>query len=313
MSGPVNALDITGEPAPAEPQTFEILESRASTVGAFPVRRALPRRQRRTVSAWCFADHMGPASVGAELGLGVAPHPHIGLQTVTWLLEGEVLHRDSLGTEQLIRPGELNLMTAGAGVSHSEEGTGYAGRLHGVQLWVAQPDATRHGAPAFEHLDGLPRDELAPGVEATVIIGAFGSLVSPAKRDTDHFGVDLAFAAGGASLPMRPEHEHAVIVFDGVVRIEDVDVEPGRLVYLGAGRDELYVDSGRGTARALLIGGAPFDDELVMWWNYVARTRDEIIAAHDEWTRRDERFGVVASLLDPIDVAPPPWPRTDER
>ena len=147
MSGPVSTdgdvVTSDGEHH-AAPACVELIEANAATVGRFDVRRLLPRRPRRTVGPWCFADHFGPAAVEPDHGLDVGPHPHIGLQTVTWLVEGEVLHRDSLGSEQPIRPGELNLMTAGHGVSHSEEASsGYRGALEGLQLWVAQPDATR--------------------------------------------------------------------------------------------------------------------------------------------------------------------------
>src|SRR5436190_8491140 len=170
---------------------LELLDSREAEVGAVRVRRALPRRTHRTVGAWCFADHMGPAAVTEEHGLDIGPHPHIGLQTVTWLLAGEALHRDSLGSEQLLRPGQLNLMTAGHGVAHSEEATGsYRGDLHGIQLWVAQPDATRDGPPAFEHRAELPRVEL-DGAVATILVGDLAGTPSPARRDTDHVGAQL--------------------------------------------------------------------------------------------------------------------------
>jgi redox-sensitive bicupin YhaK (pirin superfamily) len=251
---------------------------------------------------------MGPAEVTGERGLGVAPHPHIGLQTVTWLFTGEALHRDSLGTEQAIRPGQLNLMTAGRGVCHSEEGTGYDGSVHGVQLWVAQPDATRDGTAAFEHHAELPRLELGRHAWASILVGAIGETASPARRDTDHVGLDLVIDKGTATLPLRPEYEHAVVVFEGSVTVDDTLITPGHLAYLGTGRDELRLATGD-AAHALLIGGVPFDEPPLMWWNYVARTRDEIVAAHDEWTRRDARFGTVASSLAPIDVPPPPWIR----
>lgn len=285
----------------------EVSESRASQVGELPVRRALPQRDRRTVGAWCFVDHMGPAQLD-ERGLGIAPHPHIGLQTVTWLLEGEALHRDSLGTEQVIVPGQLNLMTAGRGVSHSEEGTGrYRGGVHGVQLWVAQPSTTRDGLPAFEHHGELPRAELDHAV-ATVLVGDFGGAASPARRDTDHVGIDLDVRAGDSTLPLRPDHEHALVVLAGSVVLDSTLVEPGHLAYLGAGRDELGL-SARAPARAVLVGGRPFDEQVLMWWNFVARTRDEIQVAHADWADGAERFGRVDSTLPRTDVDPPPWTR----
>lgn len=309
MSGPVTAADAATEAASAaaEPAVLEITESRSSRVGAFTVRRALPRRARRTVGAWCFIDHMGPATVD-ERGLGIAPHPHIGLQTVTWLLAGEVLHRDSLGTEQVIVPGQLNLMTAGHGVSHSEEGTGrHHGELHGVQLWVAQPSPTRDGAPGFEHHAELPQVELERAV-ATVLVGEALGVASPARRDTDHAGIDLELRPGRTTFPLRPGHEHALVVLGGACIVDGAAVEPGHLAYLGVGRDEITVTT-KAPTRALLVGGVPFDEQVLMWWNFVARTRLEIADAHRDWTVGADRFGEVDSGLARIEVDPPPWAR----
>lgn len=309
MSGPVSAADAPTETdtGAAQSRAIEITDSRVSQVGTFQVRRALPRRDRRTVGPWCFIDHMGPATVD-ERGLGVAPHPHIGLQTVTWLLAGEALHRDSLGTEQVIAPGQLNLMTAGHGVSHSEEGTGRSQEhIHGVQLWVAQPSETRHTPAAFEHHAELPAVELGPAI-ATVLVGELAGTMSPARRDTDHCGVDLDLRTGTAVLPLRPDYEHALVVFAGAVEVQGGVVTPGQLAYLGTGRDEITLTAPTPT-RALIVGGVPFEEPILMWWNYVARTRDEIVAAHDDWTGGAERFGHVASSLPRVDVAPPPWRR----
>lgn len=313
MSGPVTSPEDTPAEGGCGDTTpdLELIPSREAEVGRFRVRRALPRRSRRTVGAWCFADHMGPATVTAASGLDVGPHPHIGLQTVTWLIAGEALHRDSLGSEQVIAPGQLNLMTAGAGIAHSEEATGrYEGELHGIQLWVAQPEHTRHGPPAFEHHDELPRLDVGAGT-ATVLVGEVAGSASPARRDTDHLGIDLELRTGTAHLPLDPAHEHAIVVLDGDVTIHGAHVAPGALAYLGTGHDELAVDSD-GPARAMLLGGTPLEDDLVMWWNYVGRTRDEVAEAHRAWTARDtDRFGEVRSPLARIDTAPPPWGRTD--
>lgn len=309
MSGPVTAADAPVDvEGPDTRPALEVTESRTSDVGGIAVRRALPRRTRRTIGAWCFIDHMGPASV-AERGLEVAPHPHIGLQTVTWLVAGEMVHRDSLGTEQVIAPGQLNLMTAGHGVSHSEEGTGtYRGILHGVQLWVAQPTSTRDGAPGFEHHAELPRIDLDSGV-ATVLVGSVDTIDSPARRDTDHVGVDLDLRPGEASLPLRPDYEHGLVVLEGGLLVDGETVEPGHLAYLGLGRDELAVTASS-TTRALLVGGVPFGEDVLMWWNYVARTREEILAAHDDWSAAKDCFGRVDSSLPRIEVSPPPWRRS---
>jgi redox-sensitive bicupin YhaK (pirin superfamily) len=308
MSGPVTAGEATAlesAEAPVVPTAgVEITESAVSQVGEFSVRRALPRRTRRMIGAWCFIDHMGPAIVD-ERGLGVAPHPHIGLQTVTWLLAGEALHRDSLGTEQVIAPGQLNLMTAGHGVSHSEEGTGYLGQLHGVQLWVAQPGHTRHQSAAFEHHAHLPQVELDHAV-VTVVIGEFGDGDSPARRDTDHAGIDLDLRPGRTTIPLRPDYEHGLVVLTGACTIDGATVTPGHLAYLGAGRDEITLTTDEPT-RALLVGGVPFDEAVLMWWNYVARTRDEITTVHRDWTERAARFGHVDSQLPRFEFGAPPW------
>jgi redox-sensitive bicupin YhaK (pirin superfamily) len=231
------------------------------------------------------------------------------LQTVTWLIEGEVLHRDSLGSEQVIRPGQLNLMTAGAGVSHSEEATGtYRGDLHGIQFWVAQPAATRDAAPAFEHHGDLPGDEL-PGCIATALIGNVAGMSSPARCDTDHMGAELEIHAS-ASIPLDRTFEHAVVVLTGALTIDGTAAIPGHLAYLGAGRDDVHLEPNEAT-RAVIIGGAEFTEPLLMWWTFVARTEDEITEAHRDWTARSSRFGSVASPLDAMDTDPPPWGSRD--
>lgn len=309
MSGPVSVEDAEADAecgvAPSE-FTLEITPSREARIDGQTVRRALPRRGRRTVGAWCFADHIGPSVIDDGDGLGIGPHPHIGLQTVTWLLAGEILHRDSLGYEQPIRPGQLNLMTAGNGVSHAEETpVGAPSELHGIQLWVAQPEATRHGDPAFEHHAELPQVEL-PGALATVMVGEFAGVTSPARRDTDHMGVDLALRPGSVRLPLRPDYEYAIVVLEGAVGIGDQLVEPGNLAYLGEYRDELTVTAESPT-RLILLGGVPFESPILMWWNFVGRTREEIDAATESWERDDGRFGTVASELPRLPAAPTPW------
>ena len=308
MSGPVTTEDVPATPGDgeaAESSVVELEPGRVSQVGSLPVRRVLPQRPRKTVGAWCFADHMGPVVRETPGTLGIGPHPHMGLQTVTWLLDGEMLHLDSLGSEQLIRPGQLNLMTAGHGVAHAEEDPGRLRTLHGIQLWVAQPEATRNGEAAFEHHDELPHFELAGG-EGTILVGEFNGLASPARRDTEHLGVELRLRAPGAALPLRSEFEHALIVLEGSVRVSDQVVEPGVLAYLGTARDECRVEV-REPARALLLGGVPFPEKLLMWWNFVARTTEEASEARRQWTVKDERFGAVRSRLERIEVARPPW------
>ena len=303
MSGPVTGqdeapIDCTSAP---EARAVEVTAPKESRVGSLTVHRALPRRGRRTVGSWCFADVMAPVPDAAAGGIG--PHPHIGLQTVTWLLAGELLHLDSLGSEQAIRPGQLNLMTAGEGVAHAEEAPGRGG-LHGIQLWIALPESTRHGDPAFEHHRELPVLDLPAG-QATVLVGALGPVESPARRDTEHVGAELR-ADGDLELPLAETFEHALLPVVGELVVDGTLVPPAHLAHLGVGRASVAV-SARGPSVALLLGGEPFPDELVMWWNYVGRSREEVTQAHADWTARHERFGPVRSTLAEIDVPPPPW------
>jgi redox-sensitive bicupin YhaK (pirin superfamily) len=283
----------------------EVTDSHEAQVGRFTVRRALPRRGRRTVGAWCFADHMGPADVTEGGGLDVGPHPHMGLQTVTWLLDGQALHKDTLGSEQVIAPGQLNLMTAGHAVAHAEEATGhYRGTLEGIQLWIAQPERTRNGTAAFEHHGELPQREL-DGAVATVLVGDLDGTRSPARHDTPLVGVDLDLRAP-TTVPLRRDFEYAVVVMRGAVAVDGTPVVPGQLAYLGLERDELRLDVS-GPTRAILLGGEPFPEPLMMWWNFVARNREEIDAAYASWRDQDDRFGRVRSSLPVIPAAAPFW------
>jgi hypothetical protein len=305
MSGPVTTEDVPPDAGCGTPHAAEVelLPSREAAVGGLGVRRALPRRLRRTVGAWCFADHFGPAAAPATMAVG--PHPHTGLHTVTWLVEGEVLHRDSLGSEQLIRPGQLNLMTAGRGVAHAEETLpGFIGGLHGIQLWVAQPEATRHGAAAFEHHAALPSLALGPTV-ATVLVGEVGAARSPARADTPLVGAELVTTGGPTVVPLAVGFEHALVVLDGTVAVGGEAIGPGVLAYLGEGRDELPIEA-PGPARALLLGGEPLTEQIVMGWNFVGRSRAEVEQAGVAWNAGAERFGTVASALPRI---PAPTPR----
>jgi len=284
---------------------IEVTPSRTAFVGGAQVRRALPIHARRTIGAWCFLDHFGPAPVTPTTATMVGPHPHLGLQTVTWLLDGELLHRDSLGSDQLIRPGQLNLMSAGRGVAHAEDGRDRKARsIHGVQLWVAQPEATRHGAAAFEHHPELPVVELGHGT-ATVMVGTAHDVTSPARHDTPLLGVDLALR-GPVELSLDATHEHALVVLSGRLTVDGVRLAVDDLCYLGGGRDALRLDADEPT-RALLLGGEPFGDDVLMWWNFVARTRGEVESAWQDWETGSERFGEVHSTLERIPAPRPEW------
>ncbi|HEU5007269.1 MAG TPA: pirin family protein [Jatrophihabitantaceae bacterium] len=272
------------------------------------VRRLLPTLGRRMVGAWCFIDHYGPDDIAAEPGMQVPPHPHIGLQTVSWLLDGEVLHRDSLGNEQLIGPGELGLMTAGRAIAHAEQSPApHPALLHGAQLWVALPDAARGVAPAWQHHADLPAFADA-GLTATVILGELGGEVSPGRTHSPLVGADLALAAGArAQLPLEADFEYAVLAASGFAEVDGTVLEPGALFYLGCGRGDVRLVSEPG-ARLLLLGGEPFAEQIVMWWNFVARTGEEIAAARTDWMHSD-RFGTVHDY-DGEPLAAPPLPAT---
>ena len=232
---------------PVEAPGAELTEAREAHVGDMTVRRLLPLRLRRSVGAWCFVDHYGPMAVDGVTGMRVPPHPHIGLQTVTWLISGNVLHRDSLGSEQMIRPGQLNLMTAGRGIAHAEESpVEHDPTLHGVQLWVALPEVSRRTEPAFAHYPDLPGAGFG-GFEATVFLGSLGGAESPALTFSDIVGAELTAARDASGrIPLAPAHEHVIFVAAGSAEVEGTVLRPGQLLYLATGREQVRaVRSGR--------------------------------------------------------------------
>jgi quercetin 2,3-dioxygenase len=302
MSGPVQQPDRRCENEHLA--GVEGREGRRTSVGGLDVTRVLPTKGRRTVGAWCFVDLMGPVDAEKPDPMEVGPHPHIGLSTVTWLLEGEALHNDSLGSEQVIRPGQLNWMTAGHGIAHSELAA--SPPFRGVQMWVAQPEATRHGASAFVHHADLPEVELE-GVSGWLFAGFFAGATSPAHADTPIIGLELALRDGTSVVPTTRSFEHAVVPLDGRVRVGPEVVEEGWIALIPAGIDELPLQAEQDGARLLLLGGEPLGERIEMWWNFVARDRDELTAAWRDWEDRTDRFGDVASPLQRIEAPRPPW------
>ncbi|MFF7588074.1 pirin family protein [Kitasatospora purpeofusca] len=271
----------------------ELLAPReASLGGSTVVRRLLPNLGRRMVGAWAFVDHYGPDDIADEPGMQVPPHPHMGLQTVSWLHAGEVLHRDSLGSLTTVRPRELGLMTSGRAISHSEESPRpHAPLLHGAQLWVALPDAHRHREPAFEHHTDLPT-VTAPGLHATVILGTLDGATSPGTTHTPIVGADLTLAAAtDHHLPLDPDFEYAVLTMSGRTTVDGVPLDPGAMLYLGTGRRTLPLHADT-DATLLLLGGEPFEEKLVMWWNFIGRSGEEILQARNDW-EVGTRFGEV--------------------
>ena len=271
----------------------ERIEIRSAEVGdGLYARRALPHRERRMVGAWCFLDHLGPLDFEAGHGLSVGPHPHIGLQTFTWMIDGEVVHRDSLGNEQVIRPGQVNLMSAGRGISHAEDSIeGRSGRLHAVQLWIALDEAHRHGAPSFRNYPDLPVLE-RDGCRVTLLAGSAFGTTSPVEVFSPLVGMDITAAPGaGIQIPLEAAFEYALLPLAGAVEVDGETFTQEAMAYLGAGRDSATLRSGDAT-HFVLIGGVPFGEEILLWWNFVARTPEEIQAATDDWNA-GRRFGEV--------------------
>jgi redox-sensitive bicupin YhaK (pirin superfamily) len=283
---------------------MSILRAREVPLGglrAMTVRRTLPNRERITIGAWCFVDHFGPDRVVDTGGMSVAPHPHTGLQTVSWLFAGEVEHRDSVGSHQMIAPGQLNLMTAGSGISHSEVSNAKTDLLHGVQLWIALPDTDRFVAPFFEHV--IPSSVRIAECTITVFVGELAGVSSTAVLFTPLVGAENQMPAHTElTLDERADFEHGVLVDSGLLEVNGERAEGSDLLYCGVGPSTLTLLSGDQPVRAVLLGGEPFREQLVMWWNFIGRTHDEVVAFREAWqhdviedARRDGPFGHVPS------------------
>lgn len=292
--------------APSAEPVIEALPVHASIVGDdMAVRRALPNKLRRRVGAWTFLDHYGPVTLAEKSrGMRVGPHPHIGLQTVSWLYAGEVLHRDSLGFKQLIRPGQLNLMTAGNGISHSEETPcPHAPDIHGLQFWIALPETRRHGEPVFDHYPQLPvmqRD----GMRLTLVVGAGLGERSPARVYSPLTAFDVELGDSGTHmLPLDPGFEHAMLVIGGELSVEGKAMKLSALYYLGCGRERITLANDK-PARAFLLGGVPFGEDVLLWWNFAARNTVEMAAARADWETHAARFGEVRGYDGPRLTAP---------
>jgi quercetin 2,3-dioxygenase len=281
---------------------------------AIRVRRTLPQRERSLIGAWCFADHYGPHDVRGRTGMDVPPHPHTGLQTVSWLFSGEVEHRDSAGVHAMVRPGELNLMTAGAGICHSEVSTAATTVLHGVQLWVALPESDRDTGRDFAHY--APEPVMVPGGVIRVFLGELVGSRSPVHTFTPLLGAQIDLDGGAhVRLDVDPAFEHGVLLDQGSVEVAGTTLEVADLAYHGAGGAELSLTNrGERPARVLLLGGPPFGEELVMWWNFVGRSHDDIVAYRRMWEDNDEVFGAVGGYHGSVARLPaPPLPNATLR
>lgn len=272
---------------------IEKIVARQSTIGeGLVIRRALPSPGRRMIGAWCFLDHAGPMHYGPNEGLQVGPHPHIGLQTFTWMIEGQVMHRDSLGYEQIIRPRQVNLMTAGRGIVHAEDAVdNQPGKLHAAQLWIALPAAERHREPSFDHYPELPF-VIQDNVCITILAGDYLGKTSPVKLYSPLLGLDITTSGHvETKLLLKPEFEHGALVLSGQATMAGERLTPGTLLYLGTQRDQLSLECDE-ECQILLLGGKPFQEDILVWWNFVARTQAEIEVAITQWNQ-GQFFGEV--------------------
>lgn len=275
-------------------------------VRAMTVHRSLPQRDLPMVGAWCFVDRFGPQVTRMR----VEPHPHIGLQTVTWPFVGQVRHRDAVGSDVVVTRGALNLMTSGVGIAHSEYSIGDdPAPLDALQLWVALPESRRHGHPAFERHEDLPVVDLGEGAVAAVVVGELSGVSSPATMYTPIVGAEIFLPAGArVRAPLHADWEHAILAVDGSSAVftgdEPTILPEGSLLYLGTHRDGIELSAETDTT-VFLLGGEPFEDDIVMWWNFVARSHEEIVEARDAWEAGASRFGRVVDHGDERIPAPP--------
>ena len=282
---------------PAAEIPAERIIGRVAEIGTgFKIARLVPSRQRRTIGAWCFLDHAGPVHFEVGGGMHVGPHPHIGLQTFTWMIEGQVRHLDSLGSDQLISPHQVNLMTSGNGISHAEvSASDEAGTLHAAQLWIALPDAHRHTAAQFQHYPDLPVVQ-QHDFSATVLVGSYFGETSPVAVYSPLLGVDLVFTqAATVTLPFDAHFEYGITLLEGSAIVGGEALAAGELLYFAAGHESVTIQAETGV-RLLLIGGEPFAEDILVWWNFVARTQAEIEQARADWEAESPRFGTVARL-----------------
>lgn len=273
-------------------RVVQILEAREVPLGgprAMTVRRTLPQRARSLIGAWCFVDHYGPDDVSTGVGMRVPGHPHTGLQTVSWLFRGEIEHRDTTGTHAMVRPGELNVMTAGTGIAHSEFSTPDTSILHGVQLWIALPAEHRYTEPAFHHY--VPPIVERDGVRAAVFLGSLFGQTSPVEMFSPLVGAEIIVPAGStANLDVDVTFEHGVLVDTGEVTVSGIASTTGQLIYHEPGVETITVHASADVdARVLLLGGEPLNERIIMWWNLIGRSHEEIVQFRTEWeqARRD--------------------------
>lgn len=277
-------------------QAFPMIEritARKSSLGdGMEVARALPTRGRRMIGAWCFLDHLGPIAFEPGQGMRVGAHPHTRLQTFTWMVEGEIMHRDSLGSEQIVRPGQVNLMTAGYGISHMEDSVTAGARLHAAQLWIALPDAVADQAPAFAHYPVVPQWQ-EQGCQWSLMAGSYGERTAPTALHSPMLGLEvLSPQSARFTLQLRTDFEYGLMALSGGLVVQGETFMPNELAYLAPGREALELQVQADT-RLLVIGGIPFTEPVTMWWNFVGANMASIRTYREAWEARDARFGSV--------------------
>lgn len=285
-------------------QRLHEIPLRAAEIGQGTIiKRALPSKYKRMIGAWCFLDHAGPVEFKAGDGLDVGPHPHIGLQTFTWMIEGTMQHQDSVGSEQLIRPKQVNLMTAGRGISHTEVAPSDETKLHAAQLWIALPDDKLQIDPRFDHYPELPT-VVKNDIEFTVLVGEFLEQASPVAVHTPLLGVDLsALNNTSTDLALNPAFEYAFMALEGEAMVNGQCLTQDNMWVLEPGVSQVNIEMPR-NSRVLLLGGEPFESPILLWWNFVGRTYEEIKQAREQWELEDERFGSIPQYTGARLVAP---------
>lgn len=272
---------------------IERIAARKGSLGeGMDVARALPTKQRRMIGAWCFLDHLGPIVFPDAGGMHVGAHPHTRLQTFTWMIEGEILHRDSLGYEQVLRPGQVNLMTAGYGISHTEDSVRDGERLHAAQLWIALPDTVADQAPTFAHYPRVPQWQ-AQSCDWSLMAGSYGTQTAPTQLYSPLLGLEvLCSAATSVQLDLDVEFEYGLLALTGGFTVDGDTFGQDELAYLSPGRMVLNVQLLANT-RLFVVGGAPFTDSVTIWWNFLGKDLASIRGYRDQWEAGDARFGNV--------------------
>lgn len=277
---------LLGAASYVEPIHIKPRKVKLHTRTSVQVERTLPHRDLRRIGAWTFLDNF--STPPGKDQMKVAAHPHTGLQTVTWLFDGKVRHQDSLGSDVQVEPGELNLMTAGYGVAHSELSVLEKSKLAGVQLWIALPDVARNNKPEFQHYSNLPTVRMKNS-QLRLFAGSFAEIKSPAKFYSPLIGAEINLSDPNLEIPLDIEWEHGFLLIDGEVQINQITLEPGDLYFLPKGTINASLQSST-RAKLIFIGGEPLRDPLVIWWNFIGRNHEEILAMRFAWENHDERF-----------------------